>query len=549
MYPISESLFETIFYQSNDPIVIIKADKPTFTIVAFNEQYKATTRTPADNIIGKGAFEVYKPERKADKEQFAVLIDGLMRTIDSKQQVNLPVLYFERPAANGKSVEPTWWQIQITPIFDGDGGVEYLKCDTHNITRDELNRLALNEARNREQMLNEELKTLNEELVATNEELNTSIEELNQSKNDLYDLNLDLEQRITFRTAALVESEKHFRSILNALPQIAWTNTIDGTIDFYNQRWYDYTGLDFEQSKAGNWKEIIHPDDLQYNAEIFTSIIESKKPGELETREKGNDGMYRWHLIRMQPIFNETGDIKLWIGTATDIQHLKVLQQQKDDFIGVVSHELKTPLTSIKAYVQILNIKSKDEKNVFASETLDKVEVQVNKMTNMINGFLNLSRLDAGKIQVNLQRFSLNELIADLIEEITSVSSSHIINFLPSQTLMITADRDMIEHVISNLLSNAIKYSPYNTIIEIICEVVDQMIQFSIKDEGIGIRKNDIGKVFERYYRVQNNQTSGFGIGLYLSAEIIQRHHGSIWVKSKYGKGSAFYFNLPISVK
>jgi signal transduction histidine kinase len=171
-------------------------------------------------------------------------------------------------------------------------------------------------------------------------------------------------------------------------------------------------------------------------------------------------------------------------------------------------------------------------------------------MTAMINGFLNISRLESGKIHIEKQDFDMETLILDVIEEANLTTSTHVINYDQRQPVLLNADRDKIGSVISNFISNAIKYSPKGKYIDVSCIVKDGEVILSVKDDGMGIKPEDLDKIFDRYYRVETNHTrhiSGFGIGLYLSSEIIERHGGKVWAKSESGKGSTFYFSLPLA--
>jgi len=222
---------------------------------------------------------------------------------------------------------------------------------------------------------------------------------------------------------------------------------------------------------------------------------------------------------------------------------------RKNDFIGMVSHELKTPLTSLTAIVQVANQKLKSNEDSFLAGAMEKAGVQVKRMSNMINGFLNVSRLESAKLIIDKREFNLEDLIEETIKETELTVSSHVIKFEPCNPVMIKADHDKIGSVITNLISNAIKYSPKGKEIDIKCEIIGDRAQVSVKDEGMGLKPQDQDKVFERYYRVETNHTqhiSGFGIGLYLSAEIIHRHDGEIWVESESGVGSTFHFSLPL---
>ena len=235
-------------------------------------------------------------------------------------------------------------------------------------------------------------------------------------------------------------------------------------------------------------------------------------------------------------------------GTVLDITERKMDELRKNDFIGMVSHELKTPLTSLKAYSQMLSARAKDQEDPFTISALSKVEKQVNKMSSMINGFLNVSRLESGKIFLERGDFRLDELVREIIDETMLFTSVHHITLAPCNLISVHADRDKIGYVLSNLLSNAVKYSPKKHNIEVKCEVMDDVVQVSVQDEGMGIKPHHLEKLFEPYYRVETHHTehiSGFGIGLYVSAEIVKRHGGKIWVISASGKGSTFFFTLP----
>jgi len=227
----------------------------------------------------------------------------------------------------------------------------------------------------------------------------------------------------------------------------------------------------------------------------------------------------------------------------------RLVERQKDDFIGMASHELKTPLTSLSAMLQVTGLKLKNNPDTFLAGAMDKAQLQVKRMTGMINGFLNVSRLESGKLVIEKHIFDLTALLEEMIGEISMTSPSHQIKLIPCTRLAVNADRGKIGSVITNLLSNAVKYAPKARKIEVNCKQVNGMAEVSVKDEGIGVGIDDIDKLFDRYYRVTSTHTrniAGFGIGLYLSADIIKQHGGHIWAESELGKGSTFYFTLPL---
>ncbi len=260
------------------------------------------------------------------------------------------------------------------------------------------------------------------------------------------------------------------------------------------------------------------------------------------------DQQQRW--LRIMGGVDKPADTTFYFsGVIMDITEQKQNELRRSKFIGMVSHELKTPLTALKAYVQLLNKWAKKRKDSFTLGALSKVEKQVRKMTTMINGFLNFSGVESGKIDLNRQDFLLNELIEEIIRETSDVTSGHNILLLPCKDIRVNADRDKIEQVIINLVSNAVKYSEKGKPVQITCDQDGSTLKLSVKDTGMGIEQKDIAKLFQPHSRIKTIQTekiSGFGIGLYLCAEIIKYHGGNIGVDSEPGKGSIFWFTLPV---
>jgi PAS domain S-box-containing protein len=262
-----------------------------------------------------------------------------------------------------------------------------------------------------------------------------------------------------------------------------------------------------------------------------------------------HDGKQRWLRGIGTVQHDSNGGDSFFTGIINDITEQKEDEQRKNDFIGMVSHELKTPLTSLTAIIQIANTKLKSSQDSFLAEAMEKANIQVKRMSTMINGFLNVSRLESAKLLIDKKKFSLDELIEEVVKETAFTVSSHVMRFEPCNNILVNADRDKIGSVITNLISNAVKYSPKGKVVEVKCEVVGNDVQVSVKDEGIGLTSQDKERVFDRYFRVESNHTrhiSGFGIGLYLSTEIILRHDGKIWVESESGAGATFYFSLPL---
>ncbi|WP_165499683.1 PAS domain-containing sensor histidine kinase [Pedobacter frigidisoli] len=343
------------------------------------------------------------------------------------------------------------------------------------------------------------------------------------------------------------DSEKRFRTMAEGTDVLIAVGDETNMFTYFNDAWFKLTGRSMENLLQLGWVDLIHPDDKERYNSIQLNAFDQKIPFTSEFRILNKEGEYRWLLAKSPPRFNTNGLFVGYISTCVDITELKKDEQRKNDFIGMVSHELKTPLTAINGFVQVLQSRARKTQDEYYGNALGKTHNQIKKMTTMINGFLNVSRLESGKLSIQKIDFSLNDLLREMVEESDLIQYSHSIDLSIKEPIIINADRDKIGSVISNLLSNAVKYSNAGTVIDINCYTDEQNAIVSVKDQGIGISAEDSAKLFQRYYRVGSNHTiSGFGIGLYLSAEIIERHDGRIWVESKENVGSTFYFSLPL---
>jgi PAS domain S-box-containing protein len=296
----------------------------------------------------------------------------------------------------------------------------------------------------------------------------------------------------------------------------------------------------------------LHPDDKDRIRKTIENVyVKSISNGDydVEYRTIGQDDKkLRWVRAKGKTYFDEQEKPLRFIGSVLDITEQKSDELRKNDFISMVSHELKTPLTSVKAYIQML-MEMELSQDEFMAQILKKADNQVRRMGALIDGFLSVSRLESGKLLLHKEHFNLNDLIEEIKSDASLIFSSHSIKTTHCENFVVNADKEKIGSVILNLLSNAVKYSHKNSNVHIDCSEHDDMVKISVHDEGIGIHEQDIKKLFDRFYRVENNKNrfiSGFGIGLYLCAEIIQGHEGNIWAESTLDKGSVFHFTLPL---
>ncbi|WP_172278083.1 ATP-binding protein [Chryseobacterium sp. LAM-KRS1] len=336
----------------------------------------------------------------------------------------------------------------------------------------------------------------------------------------------------------------HFHLMLEGLPQIAFTLNDKGIIDFVNGRWYQYSTSD------KNFPETF-PDDLDIK-EQFEISRKNGKSLQLETRIKNiESGEYRYHLLRISPVY-EGKHVKNWVGTFTDIDDQKRVENEKDEFLSIASHELKTPLTSIKAYVQLLERKLKLDKDSAEAGYVTKVQDQIEKLNSLISDLLDVSKIENGKLKINRKPSNLEKIIENAIETILQTHDENKVKIqrhgeIPD--ILIPFDEIRIEQVLINFLTNAIKYSPQNNQVIVTTFVDDDQVKVSVTDFGIGIPDFKQKAVFQKFYRVEESslQFQGMGIGLYICSEIIKQHHGTIGLSSIVNEGSTFYFTLPLN--
>lgn len=347
------------------------------------------------------------------------------------------------------------------------------------------------------------------------------------------------------------DSEKKYRFLADAMPQIVWIGESDGRLTYFNQATMDFSGKNYNEFlEADGWLDIVHPDEKLKNAQLWMKSVTTKTPFSFEHRFRNKDNEYRWFLSRAFPQLDELGNVKKWVGTSTDIDDMKKQDEHKNDFIKIANHELKTPVTTIKGYVQLLQKMRGNSDDKFLVNSLNTIENQVNKLNLLIGDLLDISRIESGKLPLNKDYFSIVKLVTETIEDIKASDQSHQISFELSHSsdIEVFADKDRITQVLNNLLTNAIKYSPSAEDVDVELFIEGNSAVVSVQDYGIGMDQDELTKIFDRFYRVSGEDEitfPGFGIGLFIVKDIMERHKGKIWVKSSKNKGSKFYFSLP----
>jgi PAS domain S-box-containing protein len=470
-------------------------------------------------------------------------------------------------------------------------------------------------------------------------------------------------------------SEENLRVLAETVPQLVWTKRPDGQFAYTNQRWRDYTGSTLEQLQSDQWAHLqfLHPDDHEGNRAHWLHALDTGDMFEYEQRlRNAQTGEYRWFLVRAMPVRDEAGQIVKWFGTSTDIEeqkrieaalrqsqerasvlmnssiigiflaegeqivdandsylrmtgytredlregHIswmrmtppaylartqqaqqelvvqqygtpyekeyvckdgsrlpvvvgvvalrrdplhtigfvldnsarKELEQRKDDFISMASHELKTPLTALKLQTALLHRKLAKQGIPASAPALSSMETQINKVTRLVEELLDVSKIQAGRLEYQQETVDLDALLREITETMQQTHSSHRILVRGTVGTSLIGDPDRLGQVFINLLSNAIKYSPDAKTVEVDLSTSEDVVTIRVRDHGLGIPRELRDKIFDRFYRVtdpRQRAIPGLGMGLYIVAEIVEHHGGTISVESEVGEGSTFTVTLP----
>lgn len=379
------------------------------------------------------------------------------------------------------------------------------------------------------------LKTSNDEIGSLTDAFNQMLTQIEQQN-----IAIISSEEASSKLAAIVESSTD--AIVSKTP--------GGIITSWNKSAERMLGYSAEEMIGHSILKIIPPDRQDEEPQIIKRLMSGERVENFDTLRLRKDGTLINVSLSISPIKDAKGNIIGFSKIARDITEKKQEEMRKNDFIAIVSHELKTPLTSVKSYIQVLLATAKKDEAAFSINALTRADIQIKKMTTLIQDFLNLARLEDGKMYLNKENFELHQFIEEIVDEAQFLATNHTIHFTDCKGIIINADKEKIGQVLNNLLSNAIKYSPKGGNITINCKPIDGKVRIAVTDEGVGINKGDQKKLFDRFYRVKNEKVktvSGFGIGLYLVSEIVRYHNSKIEVASTENQESTFYFDLDIN--
>jgi PAS domain S-box-containing protein len=478
----SERRFKDLILKA--PIAICVAMGPTHIVEVANEKILELWGVSEEQVINKPIFEGIPEATGQGLEQ---LLDEVYRTGNSYTGEEVPV---ELPSEGG--VKLKFLNFIYQPYYEIDGRITGVMASAIDVTE-------LVNGRRR-------IEAAHVQLAKTQQRLEVALQ---VGRLGAYERNITRGEMI---------ASKQFRKNIGFDEQapIAVSDILKEVLPSYRQE------LEKLQTEASSQEGFI------YNVEFPL---------------QWPDGSIHWLRIAGRSLRDENGDMIL-AGVSQDITEEKNVQQQKDDFISIASHELKTPITSLKASLQILNRIKNEPDSPMLPKLIEQANASLTKVSRLIDDLLNATKMKEGQLPLNKTRFKLSTLANECCEH---VRDTHYLNVTGELGLEVFADQHRIEQVIVNLVNNAVKYAPDSKRIDVHIESADQHALVTVRDHGEGIPKEKLEDLFDRFFRVdqQGKTYPGLGLGLYIAAEIIQRHGGKIGVESELGKGSSFWFTIP----
>lgn len=377
----------------------------------------------------------------------------------------------------------------------------------------------------------------------------------------------------------IAESEAWFRSIADNSPVMIWGSDNNQSCNYVNSTWIDFTGCSTQIMEEGDWENVVHPDDLENFHKIYKNAFDSKKPFKREYRLRRLDGKYRWIFEFAKPIIMPDGSFKGYIGSCADVHSRRTLysklerlvkertlelmsslekenslNEAKSRFVSMASHEFRTPLSSILSSLFLIEKYSDLIENNNEAEYLDhrkkhisRIKKSINHLTEILNDFLSLDKLDQGKIEAKKEDFDLNLFSKEIIEEIKSIlKKGQSIDYTYSGEDLIFQDKNILKNIYLNLLSNAIKYSCEGKPIQLKINVTNKKVMIQVEDKGIGIPLEDQKNLFTKFFRAGNAlNIEGTGLGLNIVKRYVELIDGTISFTSVIEEGTLFTVQFP----
>ncbi|GEM_PF-4854973 len=476
------------FHNSLLPQILIKAESPLFQICAVNNAFVTAGRIPQDQLIDRPFFDVFEDSDETGKyHNLGELKATFEHVISSKAPCHSSPFRYDLTAPGTGKNEKKYWFAYETPILDEGGELTYILHMPIDIT----------------------------ELISSRE--------------------------------VIEENEKLFRFIAEGIPAQVWTISADGVLEYINPQLSSYSGRSMdEMSGIDHWSTYVAPEDVAGYISHWEKCFSTATDFQTEVRLKNKNGTYEWYLVKASPV--RIGNVvSKWIGVNIPIEAEKKKDKLKHDFISAVSHEIKTPITSVKAFLQVLKMRvpEPNELGHFAERSLQ----QLLKLESLVEELLDVTEIKDGKFNYQKSAFDLQELLHEVSGELAVVSRTLIKHSEAiSKPCIVLADRERMGQVISNVIQNGLKFAHGAEELLIHLQTMDEWAIVSVEDFGPGIEVENLEKVFQRFFREGKDDrfSGGIGIGLSICSEILNRHNGHCWIEKKKDNGIIFYFALPL---
>ncbi|MFD2744337.1 MULTISPECIES: PAS domain-containing sensor histidine kinase [Sphingobacterium] len=490
------SLFQSALDASISGIIITDNNLPDNPIIYCNKSFERISGYSRKEIIGHNCRFLQRDDREQKVRE------ELREAVKQGKPVNVEIRNYT------KSGELFWNELYVSPITDDRGQVTHFIGVQNDVS---ARKKAEQELRMERELMEEKVKERTASLQLSEEYLKSIVETVRES---LLVLDSDLK--------VLTANEEFMRTF-----KVNRAETI-------NKKLYDLGN--------GQW-------DIEALKELLEKILPTNNPVlDFEVQHNFPHIGHKLMLLNAHRIELE-GTYKDRILLAIeDITDRRAIELRKDDFLAVASHELKTPLTTIKGYIQVATRLLPKKSDAKLLNIMDKANVQLDRLNRLIAELLDVSKIQSGNLEVHRDKFDFNNMVREAVDAIKRATDSHEIILSGRIDRSYVGDEAQLSQVVNNLLANAIKYSPKAKKIEVSLSVISKYIKFSVRDFGMGISLNDQKKIFERFYRVRHiqHQFPGMGIGLYICEQIIEQHGGTLWVDSEIDKGSIFSFTLPL---
>ena len=491
------NLFAAVLDATSTGVAITDHLQPDEPIIYCNKSFEVLSGYNRDRIIGHNCRFLQGDDR--DQEARKTIREAIKKGVS----VNVEIRNYK---ADGTLF---WNDLIMSPVKDSDGNITHFVGIQTDITRRKQAEASL------------------------------------QAEKD------KLERRVEERTRNLKENEEYLSSIVQTMRESLIV--LDKSLTIVSANPYFYKAFKVTESETvGN--NIFELGSGQWDNPGLRKLLEQVLPHNNPFEGFEVDAEFP-HIGRKLIMLNAyqieyEGDYKDRILLALeDVTERRNIERRKDDFLSIASHELKTPLTSIKGYIQIIQRLLPKEAEPKLIEILSKTEHYTDKLNNLITDLLDVSKIQSGKLEFNKELFDFDSMVKDAAEGIQAGNDSHNITISGETGKDCFGDKDRLEQVVNNLLTNAIKYSPESKKVGLHIGQVSNFLKVAITDFGLGIEKKDHKRIFERFYRVDNvqQQYPGMGIGLYVCEQIVKQHGGTLWVESEIGKGSTFNFTVPVA--